>query len=159
MKESLYRDLTLEDKINLLRYERGSIALVSLEQYESTDNNPTITPTVSDLYISSVLGFDWGEAREEPNFKVKVKAAYEAVREAALPYASDHRSMHVADALGDVFYILTHPDENKPIDEDLVNTIDDHIKRIYSVFDSFDSKYELIPDTLINNEPIYRRIK
>lgn len=161
MKERLYKELTLEDKIAILHYERGASEIVKVQVYEDLSANPNKNPRTTELYISSVLDFDFEEFKKSDETKIRTKKAYEAIKQVAVSISptKDIRSSHIVDALNDVIYAYTNLDFNYNIDENLVNRIDDTIKRIYSVYETFGLTYELIPDMMFNNEPVYRRVE
>lgn len=161
MKEKLYKNLTLEDKIAILHYERGASELVKITHYEDLSANPNTIPRTTDLYISSVLGFDFEEFKNNKEYINKGRKAFNAVKEVAISIhpEKDIKSGHIVDALNDVIYAYSHNDFNYDIDAKLINRIDKTLKKIYDTYNSFGVKYELIPDMLVEGEPVYRRIE
>lgn len=162
MDSKLYKNLTLKEKIAILNYERGASEIVKLKVYEDLSANPNKNPRTTDLYISNVLDIDFESFRLNKKVNTRAREIFKEVKEVAVSISptKDIRSSHIVDALNDVIYAFTNLDFNHNIDEKLVETIDNTLKLIYNVYyNSFNLTYELIPDMLVNGQPVYRRVK
>lgn len=165
MEKELYKSLTTEDKINLLHYERGSSALVRLEQYEGTKENPEPTPRPSKLYISNVLDIDFDafygdQANMDKSMKFKKEMA-----DLVMPMVpSGYKSPFIGDALCDVLFNMTHlnmthHDDGRFITENLMKEIDIELLKLYNGFMGLGAKYEPIEGLVVGGHQAYRRVK
>lgn len=160
MDKQLYENLTTEDKINLLHYERGATALVQLERYQGTQENPSPIPKPSNLYISNVLDIDFDEFYNDKANMDKSQLYKDEVKELAVPMSpSGYRSIFIGDALKDVLFIMTHADDARIINEKLVDEIDKELKRIHNGFMELGVRYEPIEGLVVGGHQAYRRIK
>jgi len=159
MKQELYKDLTLDEKIGILHYIRGQQGLVEHAHYDSLTVNPSPTPRPSDLYVSSVLGIDfenfYTEEVREKNMKL-----LEEVKAKSLPYWSGgHRSILIVDSILDVLYVMLDIDQSFTINEELIMLIDNKIKELYDHFMQLHvpDGYELVEGFEIKGKPVYQK--
>lgn len=131
--EDMYKNLTIEDKISLLKYERGAIALVHLEHYEDSRANPSPSPRPNYLYISNVLDLDFGEFY---NSKLASKSFdyKDQMQNIGIGLSDTFHSTFIGDILMDIVHRMCHPENLDIIDKDLVNKIDTELKKAYDDF-------------------------
>jgi len=161
IEEDLYKDLTLEQKIGLLRYERGAHGLVQVDHYDDLRCNPEPTPRPSRLYISAVLGIDF-EHFYENTIAEKSKKYREELSAVAVKYPnSGHISWHIGDMISDIIFIKLdiHTTPLPEINEELVNDIDNAIKKLYNTYMELGKSYTYTEtDIESDGEKLYRRV-
>ena len=159
MERHQYIGLTTEDKINLLQYERGATALVQLEHYEGAKENPSPTPRPSRLYISNVLNIDFDTFYNDQVNMDKSRKFEKEMKELAMTMQpSGYRSFFIGDALCDILFIKTHPDDGRTINEKLMREIDKELLKLYNGFIKLGVNYEPIEGVMIGGEQAYRRV-
>lgn len=162
MEDSIYTELTLKEKLGLLHYERGITGLSFHGHYDCATVNPSPTPKPYSVYISNVIGIDFTKFCEIE--KVHILRYANQVREMAMPFVpSGLKSGIIEDALSDIVYIMTHPDNGGVIDEALVKRIDSEILKMYNGYLDIKKqdvgKYEKIEGMLVEGEAVYRRFE
>lgn len=152
----LYKNLTLDEKIALLHYERGSIELCSIDHYQSLKVNPNETPKVNYLYISNVLGIDFEE------FYGSDKAQAKSVKFKKEIKARHPHEWHIGDAITSIIYEHIKLSAKKTINADLIETIDAEIKDLYEWYTNLGSTppvtYKYEEYGFIGGEKVYRRL-
>lgn len=156
--------LSKEDKINVLRYIRGTYALSRLETYESRENAPNENPRAEYLYISDVLGFDFEAFYDQP--MERFQATKEEV-EKMFPEGF----WFIGDKISGVLHKHLSSEYGIMVDEDLINKIDSEIREKWNGFVMLENaskpenkkKYPdiiYIPTGIVyNGEELYRRVE
>lgn len=136
MKKSLipkekYLNLKMEDKINLLRFERGHLALACNNDYQDISNAPKIPYDPCDVFVSSALGFDFRAFySKEPvgavNCKKEIKVNNVSIR-----------FSFIGDVINTLVYdYVSYPKTGMPrnIDSEMVIELSTKIKHLYSAY-------------------------
>jgi hypothetical protein len=123
------KKFTLEDKINLLSYIRGSFDLAGIgEMYTDIENAPKETPCAWELYISIALNIDF------PEFYKNNENSSPSVDENPNIFGT---AWFIGDALKDIVYhILCIEFKDDMITAETVNVLDGMLNNNYSEFRS-----------------------
>lgn len=157
--EGIFNTLTSQDKLNILHYERG-ITASSLVSYWADSNDPAPKLFPMHVYISNVLEIDFEKFYNDQVNKSKSNEFVKEILDLAMPLNENgYKSAFIGDALRDIVFILTHPDEGEVINNNLMIQIDRKLKHLYNSYMALGSKFELIPNQTIDGEPVYRRVE
>ena len=161
ISKELYKGLSVQDKINILHYQRGASALCAIGQYECTTENPNKPMNPLYLYISNVLDLDfsvfYGSELAKKSWKYKDEMKKITCE---FPNNPAYSSTYISDALGDILFIMLHTDLDYKINIELMETIDQKLRTLYQKYltlvDSNEYRYEECGK--LNGETIYKRV-
>lgn len=155
-KNDFYKDLTIEEKLGILHYERGCIGLVGIGPYDSLSANPQPTPKPEWVYISNVLGFDFEKFYRSEKTAEKCQKYKKQIKK-----ITGDTSWHIGDVMGMYMFDTLHPKRNVKINLELMEKIDKELRRIYSEYIKLDKEvtYEEVPNMKFKGKPVYMRIE
>lgn len=157
MKAEIYRDLTDEEKIGLLHYIRGQQGIVQHAYYQTTDVNPSLSPCVDKVYVSSVLDIDFDEFYNTEGMD-KSNTYKQEIKQKS-PTIGGHHSMFIGDAINDILYVRLDIDINRVINKEFMKEIDTEIKELYDLYIGLGQEYAEVKGLLHEGEKVYRRVK
>lgn len=170
MTIDMYKNLTDKQKINILIYERGQFALLDVNSiYDDTKINPPLKLEPVNLYISSVLGINYQEFKEQEKkekiswkFEEEMRLLSEKVNPKLLP------DCNIIDMINNLFHSYTDPKNKKTINQKMVQSLDKKILKVYHTLLSLineenkkeETNYQFVKIGVSDDgETLYKKVK